>query len=276
VAVETKRWQWLQAIASKLGPADSTTRHVLMTLSLHMNQLGEQAFPSQRLLAERSGLSERSVRTHLQLATKAGWLLVYAKQPNGKGWRLHEYVAAVPEQIVASLPQSPYDEEPNFQRAEPVAARARGFSPISHEGAEVAAAPQDGKGHRSVENADRRSLKGEGAANGAQRAANGAEGAATDDTSCGKSRPIVRNQLPTNLRSNSGSKSSGNSSYEGGLTPTARLESKSVLREEEPEQRLERLRKVIAGMPKADDESIRVCVQGASLEEVRQARRAAS
>jgi hypothetical protein len=265
VALETERWKWLQAIASERGPADPTTRHVLMTLSLHMNQRGEQAFPSQRLLARRTGLSERSVRTHLQLAREAGWILVYAKQPKGHGWRLHEYVAAVPENL-EDLPDAIWETDPSFLREEPVSARDRGFEPEPPEGAAVRSA-RPGR-PTAFESSER-------AASDAGRAANGAHGAANGDATCGTSFHNVGNQLPTNPSGNPSGNPSRSPSEEGALTRTARskVDLKKVPQEAQS-ARAERIRKAIAGMPEANDEAIRCCVSGATLEDVRQARSA--
>ncbi|WP_241023364.1 helix-turn-helix domain-containing protein [Paraburkholderia sp. Ac-20340] len=90
-----KPWTWRHAIIkSGLSP---TTRHVLLTLSCHLNDLGEDCFPSTAMLAEETGLSERSVCTHLTTAASLGWFVVrkhgFAKQR----WARHEYLPRIPE-----------------------------------------------------------------------------------------------------------------------------------------------------------------------------------
>ena len=208
MALECERWVWLQAIASEHGPTDPTTRLVLMTLSLHMNQLGEQAFPSQRLLATRSGLSERSVRAHLQIAEREGWVQRFSKRPKGQGWALHEYGASVPDALQNVTKSPPWHAEPGFERAEPVAAGDRGFTPINRERPAAPAAPSR-VGHASSTRTR--------PANDAGRPADGAEGAATDDTTCGKPRPNVRNDVPLKSSSNPSVNPSMNPSGEGAL-----------------------------------------------------------
>ena len=87
---------WRTAIIeSDLSP---TTRHVLLTLSLWMSEAGENAFPSTKTLEKATGLSERSVCTHLQKAEVLGWL---EKEVHGYGrrnWARHEYHPKTPSQ----------------------------------------------------------------------------------------------------------------------------------------------------------------------------------
>lgn len=95
---------WRSAIASKHGPHSSITRHVLLTLSLHMNERGESCFPSMDLLAEETALSRRAVVEHLQVAAKAGWIGKRdMRKPNSQGWRRVEYFAVIPKVVAAKF-----------------------------------------------------------------------------------------------------------------------------------------------------------------------------
>lgn len=87
---------WRSAVASKFGPESPTTRHVLLTLSIHMNEKGESCYPSTKLLADETGLSERSVCTHLELAEKSGWIMRKSRQRPGQQWRQHVYSPVIP------------------------------------------------------------------------------------------------------------------------------------------------------------------------------------
>lgn len=191
-SVECERWRWLQAVASHIGPADPTTRLVLMTLSLHMDQTGDNAWPSQKTLARRSGLNERSVRKHLDRAWKDGWLKVYAKKPNGKGWRLHEYVAAVPADLEEHLEAHPWELDSTWRRAAPDS------SPSDREERSAAANPCPAMS-RDTDGAER---SAHGAEPGAHRAERGDN--------------IVRHHVPLTLPSDS----SKDSPMEGSLTRT--------------------------------------------------------
>lgn len=90
------RFRYRLAVCSKHGPPSPTRRHVLLVLSLHMDKDGGSCFPSERLLAEETGLSERSVGQHLEVAAREGWV---CRQQRGstKGWRQWHYLASIPD-----------------------------------------------------------------------------------------------------------------------------------------------------------------------------------
>lgn len=95
---------WRSAVASELGPRSPVTRHVLLTLALHMNEKGESCFPSIDTLTTESNLSRRSVVEHLGVAEKDGWLGKRAiRLSNGQGWRRVEYFAVMPPAIEATF-----------------------------------------------------------------------------------------------------------------------------------------------------------------------------
>jgi hypothetical protein len=167
-ALECERWQWRELIASENGPSDPSTRLVLFVLSLHMNQRGENAFPAQKLIAIRAGLSERSVRTHLNLAADAGWLRICKKAQKGQAWFVHEYVATIPDRLAELRTSKPWEDDPTWERPANPAGRR--------------------KGRKS----------GLRAANGAERPAILAERPANDDTTGGNLRHDARQGLPTN------------------------------------------------------------------------------
>lgn len=94
---------WRSAIASPLGPSNPTTRHVLLTLSLHMNERGESCYPTTKQLAEETGLSERSVCTHLEQAEIDGWMRKRAVGLRGRQWKRHIYSPAIPSKVLNEL-----------------------------------------------------------------------------------------------------------------------------------------------------------------------------
>lgn len=90
-------------IRSELSP---NVRYVALVLSMHMNELGGSCYPSQALLAEESGLSERQVRRHLATLRQNGWLeLTYRRTK--RGYKRAFYEATVP--IEGWLPKDPPD-----------------------------------------------------------------------------------------------------------------------------------------------------------------------
>lgn len=90
---------WRRLIASEHGPKSSTTRLVLHTLGIHMDQTGGSCFPSTKTLAVESGLSERFVCRHLSIAVDEGWLLKSSAGKSGQSWRRNQYQAALPKAL---------------------------------------------------------------------------------------------------------------------------------------------------------------------------------
>ncbi|MEZ5781186.1 MAG: helix-turn-helix domain-containing protein [Rhizobiaceae bacterium] len=91
----SRAWTWRQAILKSKLPA--TTKHVLLVVSCHMNDVGEGCYPSTKSLAEKASLSERSVCTHLDEAEKLGWLKVQRHGFGGQKWARNEYEAVWPK-----------------------------------------------------------------------------------------------------------------------------------------------------------------------------------
>ena len=82
-------FNWRQAILeSHMG---ATTKHVLLTLSCHMNDAGESCYPSINRLCHETSLSNRAVITHLRLARDLGWIGVRERDLAGKKWAAHGY-----------------------------------------------------------------------------------------------------------------------------------------------------------------------------------------
>lgn len=89
-------FSWRAAICdSSLPPA---ARHVALTLSLHMNERGGSAFPSQATLARETGLHTKTVEDHLRLLRNEGWLRALTKAHRGQ---TVEYAATIPEGLVS-------------------------------------------------------------------------------------------------------------------------------------------------------------------------------
>lgn len=89
------RFTWERKVASVSGPDSPTTRHVLLTLATHADRAGK-AFPSIKTLAEETGLSERAVVQHVQIAVQGGWLTREKTKRDGQGWRRSTYWLRVP------------------------------------------------------------------------------------------------------------------------------------------------------------------------------------
>lgn len=91
-------FSWRHAITqSELPP---TTRHLLLTMSIHMTDAGESCFPSTETLARETGLSKKAVIKHIRVARDAGWLRVgvagLGRLADNRQWKRHEYMVAFP------------------------------------------------------------------------------------------------------------------------------------------------------------------------------------
>jgi hypothetical protein len=94
---------WRSAISSAAGPKSSTTRHVLLALSLYMNEKGESCFPSGLTIATDTGLTERAVRKHLKIASESGWIEISKHGLAGQNWARNEYKATIPKNYHQSM-----------------------------------------------------------------------------------------------------------------------------------------------------------------------------
>jgi len=120
-------YAWRNAILSEDGPASPVARVALMALSLHMKADGTGAWPSQALVAARAGISERSVRRHLERAERDGWLeRSRVRRAKGRAWYRTEYAACVPDAVYATLPERPWEADPKWRRQGAPVAATRG------------------------------------------------------------------------------------------------------------------------------------------------------
>jgi hypothetical protein len=102
--MESTKFYWQKMINSENGPSSSTTRHVLLSLSIFMDESGGQCFPSNRTVAAATGLSRKCVRTHIEMAAGHGWLKVIPKTGTGQGWKRNTYQAVLPEKVGKEIP----------------------------------------------------------------------------------------------------------------------------------------------------------------------------
>lgn len=102
---------WRGYVSSPRGPESSTTRHVLLALSLYMGEKGDGAFPSTRTLAADTGLSRRTVEKHLREAESQGWIGRDQHGFGGMGWKRYDYAASLPERLKGGEGGSPRFEK---------------------------------------------------------------------------------------------------------------------------------------------------------------------
>lgn len=88
-------WSWQQAIQkSRLS---STTKLVLFNLSCYINAVGEGCYPSTKRQAAETGLSERSICTHLAIAKEQGFIEIKKHGFAGQEWARNEYYVTFPK-----------------------------------------------------------------------------------------------------------------------------------------------------------------------------------
>lgn len=141
--LRTDFFTWRRAVLkSDLAP---TTKHILLTLSCYVSDMGTGVYPSTRRLAEDTSLSERSVITHIDLAKKAGWITVHQHAPVGKGWRRNEYILGFPKIFYGehgaerpSVPSCGEQTPPQLH----VVVEENPAEPIETDGAETRSAPR--------------------------------------------------------------------------------------------------------------------------------------
>lgn len=85
---------WRRAITQSDLP--STTRHILLNLSLYMNDMGESAFPSVETQAADTALSHVCVIKHLKIARERGWLQSELVGYGDQRWARRSYLACIP------------------------------------------------------------------------------------------------------------------------------------------------------------------------------------
>lgn len=106
----SRAWSWRHAVTrSGMAP---TTRHVLLTLSVFMDGAGQSCFPSIEDLVEATGLSKRSILTHITAACDAGWLRRKLHGFRGQKWKRLEYEPGWPgRDVEGGEPAAPPSEE---------------------------------------------------------------------------------------------------------------------------------------------------------------------
>jgi len=110
-------YRWRDAILSEGGPANPLARLTLLAVAQHMKADGTGAWPSQKAIAKRTCAGERSVRRHLEIAERHGWITrERVRRANGRNWYYTEYSAVVPDSVYTLLPEKPWDADPDWRR----------------------------------------------------------------------------------------------------------------------------------------------------------------
>ncbi len=90
-----KVWSWRHAVIESDLP--STTKLVLLALSVYMNECGEGCYPSQERIMANTSLGRTAVIEHINLAEKRGWLRKSKHGYSGQKWKRNEYHPLYPK-----------------------------------------------------------------------------------------------------------------------------------------------------------------------------------
>lgn len=93
--VDTHKFTWQHAVVD--SDLDSTTKHFLLTLSIHMDMTGQSCFPSVSVIAEKMGVARRTVFRCISKAEEAGFIKKGKHGFSGQRSGQNEYVASWPE-----------------------------------------------------------------------------------------------------------------------------------------------------------------------------------
>ena len=92
--------EWRKIICSPYCDLPPGQKHVLTTLSMYGDKWGDDIFPGQRTLANRAGVTLKTVNAVLQRAEREGWIIRKEKdRPYGKGYISHCYTLAIPDYL---------------------------------------------------------------------------------------------------------------------------------------------------------------------------------
>ncbi len=86
------RWEWLVLSSNNLK---SSEKLICLTLLSYFRNSG-RAYPSQKTLAKKTGLSDRWVKKLIPSFGGKKWIEVEVTRKRGQGWRRHEYILMWP------------------------------------------------------------------------------------------------------------------------------------------------------------------------------------
>jgi len=148
-------WTWRHAFAR--SELSSTTKLVLHTIGLHMDETGHGAYPTVAQIMRLSSLSNKAVITHIRIAIQQGWLRSKVHGFKGQKWKNHEYEAHWPDENGAyegGEPQSNLTDKlvnvspkGGERQSEKVVNEVHSKVPIQHSNNITPLSPPKGKAH---------------------------------------------------------------------------------------------------------------------------------
>lgn len=102
-------WTWRDAIRKSKAPA--LTKHVCNCIANYLSDVGEGCYPGVKALMDDSGLSNRSVATHIETAQKFGLLHIVREVGKDGRFKRTFYFPRFPDNT--TLPREPASHGPN-------------------------------------------------------------------------------------------------------------------------------------------------------------------
>ncbi|MCH9025500.1 MAG: helix-turn-helix domain-containing protein [Proteobacteria bacterium] len=93
---------WRKLIGSPYCNLPSGQKHILTVMARYGDKCGDSIYPSQREIAFRAGVSQRTVANAMQRAEHEGWIIRHSEFGH-QGYKRHSYELAVPEGVLNAV-----------------------------------------------------------------------------------------------------------------------------------------------------------------------------
>ena len=258
-------WTWGKALRDQ-GPEEWGFLLVMHTLRTYMDRDGF-AFPSQATLARGARMHVKTVRRHLKRAEQLHWIGIARAGRGQKGWRLFAYRCCVPDSVVLG--------EKDAMLADALSGVTGDVDPPERRDTIVSPPNPNGKDSIVSPPPSVPVVKYPVKPPKVGKASEPSWG--NSSVSWGHSAPIVGTQLqPTKSALRTLASKTHALEGQGAIAPTAfENEILEGPRPKPEDDKLSRIRRVLAQFPAEGDSTIRRFVSGATLEEVQRVRRSA-
>lgn len=153
-------------------------RLALLAIGAEANNGQTEAWPSQKRIAQRAQLVDRTLRRVLPAAESGGWIKTRRAKKSGRAWCYTIYTFTAPDDLMHHIPEHPWNVDPDWRRPDTVA-------PATPPRGDAAVSGRDGVGSPerlpSTRAADIRSREADTLGSRADSAGRGPDTAASGD-----------------------------------------------------------------------------------------------
>ena len=93
---------WRKLIGSPYCDLPCGQKHILTVMARYGDKCGHSIYPSQREIAFRAGVSQRTVANAMRRAENEGWIIRHSEFGH-QGYKRHSYELAVPEGVLNAV-----------------------------------------------------------------------------------------------------------------------------------------------------------------------------